>query len=174
MSGQNVTGILIKTDTFMARTAQTLCVSLLALIVITITASVFTRWVIFYPLNFADALAKYLLMWMAFLGMGLAIRSGDHIAMDMLMNKFQGRARTLVVLLINVLVSAFLLVIAYYGFQNANNGRDMHDPFVFGVSMMVPYLSVPVGAVYALIQINVTTAIHLLDDGKNEGGGDAR
>ena len=46
---------------------RALCVTLLALIVIAISAAVLARFVIFTPLNFADPLSKYLMQWMAYI-----------------------------------------------------------------------------------------------------------
>ncbi|MFD0959911.1 TRAP transporter small permease [Paenibacillus chungangensis] len=155
MNKAHIARVVMKADHVLFKTVQVITVLLLAGIVLTISASVFTRWIIFYPLNFADALAKYMLMWMAFLGMGLALRSGEHIAVDMLVTKLKGAARKFVQGCIHVLLSVFLLIIAYYGFQYAMDGRDSYDPFVFGISMMIPYLSVSVGAIYACIQINL-------------------
>lgn len=163
MSRQQTAGVLRKVDAALARTIQGLTVVLLGIIILTVTTAVITRWIIFYPLNFADPLSKYLLMWIAFLGAGLVFRTGEHIAVDMLKNKFKGRSEKVLLVALNVLTSIFLAVVIYYGFQFAWKGRTSHDPFVFGISMMIPYLSVPVGALYALIQVNLTTIIHLLD-----------
>lgn len=170
MSRQQTAGVLRKVDAALARTIQGLTVVLLGIIILTVTTAVITRWIIFYPLNFADPLSKYLLMWIAFLGTGLVFRTGEHIAVDMLKNKFKGRSEKVLLVVLNVLTSVFLAVVIYFGFQFAWNGRTSHDPFVFGISMMIPYLSVPVGALYALIQVNLTTIIHLLD-GESDGEG---
>jgi TRAP-type C4-dicarboxylate transport system permease small subunit len=136
---------------------------LLAAIVGTVSVSVFTRFVIFFPLNFADALAKYLMMWMVFLGLGLALRAGEHITVEFLANRLRGNGKSAMLALVTLLVSIFLMIVAYYGFRNAWNGRDVHDPLVFGISMMVPYLSVPVGACYGLMQLNLSLSIDILE-----------
>ena len=145
---------------------EVLSAGLLVAIVGTVSVSVFTRFVIFFPLNFADALAKYLMMWMAFLGLGLALRAGEHITVDFLANRLRGKARSKLLLLATLLISVFLVLVAYYGFLNAWNGRDVHDPLVFGISMMVPYLSVPAGACYGLVQLNLSLAIQILESRK--------
>ena len=163
MGNQQTARVLRRGDAALARTVQALTVLLLGIIILTVSISVITRWLIFYPLNFADPLSKYLLMWVSFLGAGLVFRTGEHIAVDMLKNKFKGRSERVLLVLLDVLTSIFLAAVIYYGFQFAWKGRTSHDPFVFGISMMIPYLSVPVGALYALIQVNLTTFIQLLD-----------
>ncbi len=161
MSKQAKLETLKRIDQALSKTVQNICIALLVAIVATVSIAVFTRFVIFYPLNFSDALAKYMMMWMAFLGSGLAIRAGEHIAVDMFVSKIKGSSKKKLLIIMNILVSIFLIAVTYYGFQNAWNGKDSHDPFVFGISMMIPYLSVPVGALYALIQMNLTTLIRL-------------
>jgi len=148
-------------DHWLALVVRLICVLLLGGIVITISASVFSRFVIFNPLNFADAMAKYMMQWMAFLGVGLAIRSGEHVLVDMLVGQFSTKAARVMLVVINVLVSILFATIAYYGTLNALSALNSRDPFVFGISMATPYFSVPVGAVYALVQSNITTWLNL-------------
>src|SRR5699024_5070854 len=122
---------LKKVDRILGSFIQIACVALLGVIVLTITTSILTRFVFFNPLKFADALAKYLMIWLAFLGSGLAIRAGEHVVVDMFINSLSDKARKVVILLINIVVSIFLIVIIYNGIDFAMSGFGSHDPFVF-------------------------------------------
>ncbi|MDG2295136.1 MAG: TRAP transporter small permease [Paracoccaceae bacterium] len=151
------TATIEKLDKKLARIVEVTCVVLLAVIVTTICISVFTRFVIFYPLNFADAMAKYLMQWMAFLGVGLAIRSGEHVLVDMFPNSLNARHRLNLYVFTNILLMGLFAAIVYFGSIYAMSGWKSQDIFVFGVSMAVPYFSVPVGGGYALIAIFFAT-----------------
>ncbi len=140
---------------------RALCVTLLALIVIAISAAVLARFVIFTPLNFADPLSKYLMQWMAFLGLGMAMYRAEHVVVSAFSDLLSVRARRVLGLIICGLVAVLFLVILIYGWQYAVSGRNSSDPFVFGVPMIIPYLSVPVGALYALIQSLLTAGLIL-------------
>ncbi|MCB1122245.1 MAG: TRAP transporter small permease [Verrucomicrobiae bacterium] len=140
-------------DALLARCMEGLCVGLLGLMVLTTTASILTRFVFFHPLNFADPLAKYLMMWCAFLGLGLALRKGEHIAVELLRDRLKGMPALALEYLIDGLIFLFLGAAVYYGLGYARSGLGSHDPFVFGISMAVPYLSVPVGAGVAILQL---------------------
>ncbi|OZU88024.1 hypothetical protein CIL03_12870 [Virgibacillus indicus] len=153
---------LKKVDNVLGKTVQILCVALLAIIVLTISISITTRFVFFNPLNFADALAKYLMIWMCFLGSGLAIRAGEHIVVEMFRDSLTEKGRKKLIVFIDIVVSVFLIIVIYNGFIFAFSGLGSHDPFVFGISMIIPYLSVPIGFIYMLIQLNITTALSLL------------
>lgn len=159
--------ILKRIDSILGKTVQILSVVILAIIIITISVSITTRFVFFNPLNFADALAKYLMIWMCFLGSGLAIRSGEHIIVDLFSNSLSEKASKRLMVFINVIVSVFLILVIYQGMSFALSGLGSHDPFVFGISMIIPYLSVPVGFAYMLVQLNITTILSLISTNPN-------
>ncbi|MDA0350397.1 MAG: TRAP transporter small permease [Verrucomicrobia bacterium] len=148
-------------DVALAQWVERVCVILLGLMVLTTTASIVTRFVIFNPLNFADPLAKYLMMWCAFLGVGLALRKAEHIAVEMLRDRLKGTPLILLEHLVDGVIFVFLGAVVFYGFGYALSGRESHDPFVFGVSMTIPYLSVPIGAGVALFQLALSSAIRV-------------
>ena len=146
---------------------RAVCVALLALIVISISAAVLARFVIFTPLNFADPLSKYLMQWMAFLGLGMAMCRAEHVVVSAFSDLLPPRIRRGLALFICGLVAALFLVILIYGWQYAMSGRNSSDPFVFGVPMIVPYLSVSAGALYALVQSLLTAGI-IMTSSENE------
>jgi TRAP-type C4-dicarboxylate transport system permease small subunit len=160
---ESLQNLLKRWDKRLSFSVEVLCVVLLAAIVATVSISVFTRFVVFYPLNFADALTKYLLMWVVFLGVGLALREGEHIAVDILVYRLRGAPKAALTTTVTLFISLFLGIVAYFGFRNAWQGRELHDPLVFGVSMMVPYLAVPVGACNAIVQLNLAVWIDILE-----------
>lgn len=140
---------------------RAICISLLGLIVIAISAAVFARFIIFTPLNFADPLSKYLMQWLAFLGMGLAMRRGEHVLVSALADHLPQKARRMLAVAISLAVAGLFTVILIYGWKYALSGLTSSDPFVFGVPMIIPYLSVPVGALYAVVQALLTLGITL-------------
>jgi TRAP-type C4-dicarboxylate transport system permease small subunit len=169
-SKARILGFLQRLDILLSKSVEMICVGLLLVIVITVSVSIFTRFIVFQPLNFADPLAKYLMIWMVFLAAGLAIREGEHIAVDLLRSHLRGTSKSVLLILSNSAVAIFLGVVIYYGILNAWSGRHSEDPFVFGVSMMIPYLSVPVGATYALVQLLLSLSLQLLGNAENGPG----
>lgn len=157
---------LTRTEQVLHRIVRAICLALLAAIVLTISASVTARFLIFTPLNFADPMSKYMMQWMAFLGVGLAIRSGEHVLVDMGVRACPPRTRRAIRLIMAILTMVLFAVILRYGLVNAWSARTSTDPFVFGIPMIYPYLSVPVGAAYALIETFLLTAIALTSGGK--------
>ena len=82
--------------------------------------------------------------------------------------RFPANLKNFMAMLSAVLVSIFLIVISYYGYFFSWMMRDCStDPLVFGISMMIPYLSVPVGATYSLLQLWLTVFIIMMSQKKS-------
>src|SRR5699024_7005624 len=162
MDNKKLIDSLTRVDQTVSKSVEVICVVLLAATVITISISVFTRFVMFNPLNFANPLAKYLMIWLAFLVSGIAFRYWEHIAVDMFTDKLQGNSKKILLIVIDVLVSVFLIVLIYYGFIFARSGLGSANPLVFNLSMLIPYLSVPVSFIYIIFQLNITTFLTIL------------
>ena len=166
MTKEKVVHFLDKIDHFLISFIKLICAILLIAMVATISVSVFTRFVIFSPINFADALTKYLMIWLAFLGSGLSLRYREHIALVMILEKLTEKQRNKLLVMIDVAVSIFLIVIIYYGTIFSLGGLTSTDPLVFGIKMIYIYLAVPVGALYALIHLNILTIKTILVGGE--------
>lgn len=150
------------------RAVMSVCVTLLGIIVLTITAAITARFIFFTPLNFADPLSKYLMQWMAFLGIGLAIKRGEHVLVELAARRLFGRARLMLSLAVSLSVIVLFFLVFWYGLVNAWSARSSSDPFVFGVPLIYPYLSVPVGAFYALTQAILSIGITLTGPGEEQ------
>src|SRR5699024_3440899 len=133
-------GLIESIDNYLSFVVRIICIILLIALVITVSISIFTRFIVFTPLNFANPLSIYLLMWLTFLCSGLAVKEGEHIYVDLFISKFN-KNRFIIHIIINTLVAIFLSIVVYYGFIYAMTGFNYNDPLVFGISMFIPYLS---------------------------------
>src|SRR5699024_1411321 len=105
-------------------------------ILLTISVSILTRFVFFTPLNFADALAKYLMLWLCVLGSGLAIRSGEHVLVEMFSTKLSGKSKKIWLVFVDIVVSIFFIFIIYNGITFALSVIGFIDPFVSDLSLL--------------------------------------
>jgi TRAP-type C4-dicarboxylate transport system permease small subunit len=138
------------------RAGANFCCLLLVGIVLLTTASVFFRYILSIPLNFADQLSAYALAWICFIGSGVALAHGEHVAVDFFEKRMpvllQKAAYTIYILCF----SLFLIVTIYFGSKYAWGVRGSIDPLLLNMSMMIPYLSVPVGCAYMLLQLKLS------------------
>jgi TRAP-type C4-dicarboxylate transport system permease small subunit len=129
-----------------------LCVFFFSILVIDVIVSVFMRYVLVKPMVFGEQLADYCMIWLAFLSASLAMRVGAHMGLDIFDKHMSERANKIMKMISLLLVVGFLLVMIIWGFKHSYAVRDQHSPVVFGVSMTIPYLSVPIGGIAILIQ----------------------
>jgi TRAP-type transport system small permease protein len=94
-------------DTIVAAVAA----AFVAATAVCICLNVFYRYVLESGLVWADEIPGYFLVWIAFLGAYLAVRSRGHISFDMLMDKLPERPRRLAAVAVNLLVIGFFCLL---------------------------------------------------------------
>lgn len=132
------------------------CCLLLVSIILVTSASVFFRYVLSTPLNFADQLSAYALAWICFIGSGVVLAHGEHVAVDFFEKRMPFWVQKVAYLIYVISFSLFLITIIYYGSIYAWGVRGSIDPLLLNMSMTVPYLSVPVGCAYMLLQLHLS------------------
>ncbi len=109
-----------------------------------------TEWV--------DEATRYLMVWMVFLGLGLALAQGKHIAMGSYLERMGDRPRRLIRRLIDVVGLCFSLYIAWFGADITmlvfNSGQTSPT---LGISNAILYLALPVG--FALLAIRYAASL---------------
>ena len=104
------------------------------------------------PCPWTEEVAKYLLIWMCFLGSPVALRKGEHLMVDLFFNMYPPAMRRWMKLLMTVMVAAFCVYLLYFGMELCLNPMTwkMKSP-----SAQIPrlwvYAALPVGAFFMLI-----------------------
>ena len=130
-----------------------LLIGLLAAMVVIVFANVVMRYVVGTSVIWSEEVARHLMIWMTFVGSGLALRTGAQLGIDTLQNALPARgARVLRVALAAGMLVLFV-VLAWYGVDYALRTR-FQTSAALGVSMIYVYIGMPVGC--ALM------AVHLL------------
>jgi TRAP-type C4-dicarboxylate transport system permease small subunit len=127
-------------------------VAMMAVMVALVFANVLGRYVFNRSFIWAEELSQYLMVWVTFLGAGLALRYGRHVAMDMLQAALPGPlARTLRLCLALVMIG-FLLVVTVLGVRLVAFAWPQETP-AMNISAGIPYLAVPVGSFVFLLHL---------------------
>ena len=85
---------------------------LMLLLAIDIAMQVLFRYVINDSLSWTDEIARLLLVWMTFLGAGLASFRGSHLKLDLLTAGSRPQIRSLVSTVVTLLILGFLTVLS--------------------------------------------------------------
>jgi len=126
--------------------------SLTALMCCVVLLGVFTRYFLNDALPWTEEAARFALLWMAWLGGGLAVRKGAHIAAEFVIDLLPAKPRIAIVLIGQVAVVFFLGICVYYGFVLFQR-VSFQSTVALGVTMQLPYAAVPVGAALMIYHV---------------------
>lgn len=128
--------------------------ALTALMCVIVLTGVFTRYIMNDALPWIEEAARFTLLWMSWLGGGLAVRKGAHIAAEFLIDFLSPKARAIIVFLGQIGVIFFLAICVYYGFGLFQR-VSFQSTVALGVSMQLPYGAVPIGAALMIYHVLV-------------------
>lgn len=121
-----------------------LLIALLAAMVVIVFANVVMRYVLGTSVIWSEEVARHLMIWLTFLGSGLALRTGAQIGIESLQDALpQSAARALRALLAAAMLLLFVLL-AWYGVDYALRTRFQISA-ALNISMMYVYIGMPVG-----------------------------
>jgi TRAP-type C4-dicarboxylate transport system permease small subunit len=106
--------------------------------------NVVCRYVLGFSIIWAEEISQYLMIWIAFLGAGLAMREGRHVALEMLQDRLPLRLARYLRTAIACLIIAFLGVVTVLGFQFVVFVWIQETP-VLNISLGIPSLAIPIG-----------------------------
>lgn len=130
---------------------------------------VVTRYVFRFPLVWSEELLRYSLIWIAFLGGGIAVRKGMLVAVGILADSLPPLSRRVLQLLTLLCSTVFWLILIVYGIHIMGQVQGMKSG-AMELPMPLVYLAVPVGAAIALMNTFVVLAAP--PPPRIEGGGE--
>lgn len=153
---------------------ETILALLMALTSIIVFLQVIMRFVFSNSLTWSEELARYLFIWLIFIGVSYGIKKELHLTVDALDAVFEKKGRIIVSLIANAFILIFLLLMTYYGF-----GIVKHATRVSGaieVSMRVVYLAPVIGFALSIIRLIQNTAkkVKILKNIENEEMGEVK
>lgn len=119
--------------------------------------NVVTRYLFKYSIVWAEELSQFLMVWIVFLGAGLAFREGRHVAVEFFLDRMPARLRGLVRHGIFWGLAAFLVMLAVLGARYAQFAIEQETP-VLNISYAIPYACIPVGACLFLAHLLLVRA----------------
>jgi TRAP-type C4-dicarboxylate transport system permease small subunit len=125
---------------------ESLKIALLVLVsglVITTMLQIVARFILMVSIPWTDELARYLMIWASFVGLGVAYRKKELICVEFFREKLPPHLLKVALLISDLLCSIFAIVIVIYGvklcFQN--------------VGQVSPSMRISFGIIYAIIPI---------------------
>ena len=134
-------------ELYFTNLVRTLCAALLLGIVAVIVWQVVARYVpgLRIP-RWTEEVSLILMVWLSMLGSGLAIRAGEHLAVDVVMRQFPRALQTFMTRAVWLLVAGFGAYLVFYGYELSS--KTFVQTFsATKLPIGVMYLGIPFGGV---------------------------
>lgn len=129
-----------------------LTVAIFTILVICVIWQVFSRYVLGTPSTTTDEIARFLFMWVAFMGAAYTLGQKRHLAIDIVSLWLEGKSLRNVRILVFIIIAAFVSVVMMYG-----GWQLMMDTLQKG--QVTPALRIPMGYVYGAIPFSGATML---------------
>jgi TRAP-type transport system small permease protein len=116
-----------------------------------ILAQVFFRYVLLDPLMWPEDASKYMMVWVAFFGSGIAIREKGHVALTLLATNLPKKYQYFLSLAGLLIILGFLALFVIYGFSQA-----IKNPAIswnIGIQLKWPMLGLPIAGIFMIIHV---------------------
>lgn len=143
---------------------------ILATMSVVVFANVALRYLTNYSLVWAEELARYLMIWMTFLGVGPVLRCGGHVGIDTLHHLLPQRLARLLRIGLALLMIAFFAVMAWQGFDYMERSRFQTTP-AMRISFTYIYAVLPIGFGLLIVHLLLVLRGYVRDHRFAEGDG---
>lgn len=144
---------------FLERITGFFCVICFVIMTLAALFGVFFRYVMKSPFMWTEELARFLLVWMGFVAISIALRQRKHIKIEVLEKITSAGVVKVTNYLVDGFIAVFLAVFLRQGFLLAQNNIMMAA--TMDISMFWIILALPVSAVLAIIQLLLRFIIKL-------------
>ncbi len=128
--------------------------------VLAVFYQVLGRYVFHYKLGVAAETATYSQIWMVLLASGIAMRKNMHVGVDILLRTLKPKVQKVIVTISSIVTIIFLLMALKGTIMLISVGYESTSP-ALGIPMWIPYLSVPIGIIYIILELVILTLTKL-------------
>jgi TRAP-type C4-dicarboxylate transport system permease small subunit len=125
---------------------------MMAVMTTLVFVNVVCRYGFTFSIIWAEEVSQYLMIWIAYLGAGLAMREGRHVALEMLHDRLRPTLSRKIRIVVGGLVLVFLGAVTVLGFQFALFVWNQETP-VLNISLGIPSLAIPIGTLLFAVHL---------------------
>jgi TRAP-type C4-dicarboxylate transport system permease small subunit len=151
-----------KFETYFMAANRWLLIIILAVMSVIIFANVGLRYLTSQSIEWAEEVARHLMIWLTFVGCGPVLRYGGHIAIDNLQDAMPKSLARVLRVIITVLMFAFFAFFLWYGIEYMQRTQYQQTPAT-QISFAYIYASLPVGAAIALVHLMLVAKSYILN-----------
>jgi TRAP-type transport system small permease protein len=127
-------------------------IALMAVMAVLVFANVVSRYLFNYSMIWVEELTRYMMVWVGFIGSGLVLRFGAHVAVDVFQDLLPARAAQTLRASIVVILAATFATMTWLGFRYVAFAWDQETP-VLNWNFGIVYLAIPIGSLLMLAHL---------------------
>tara|TARA_Y100000590_G_scaffold346101_1_gene396195 strand:- start:705 stop:1211 length:507 start_codon:yes stop_codon:yes gene_type:complete len=124
--------------------------------VLSVFYQVLGRYVFHYKLGIAAETATYAQIWMVLLAAGIAMKKNMHVGVDILLRQVPRRYQKFIIVFSCIASIVFLMLALKGTIALIAVGSESTSP-ALGMPMWIPYMSVPIGITYIVLELLILT-----------------
>ncbi|WP_265516825.1 TRAP transporter small permease [Nitratireductor luteus] len=128
-----------------------LVAAMLATMLSLVFANIVSRYFFSVSFGWIEEVSRYLMIWIVFIGAGLAMREGMHVAVTIFVD-LTTRIKPALTWAAFALVFAFFAALAWYGTEYAQFASRQRSAMLH-LPMSMIYLAVPIGSCLAILHL---------------------
>lgn len=137
-------------DNIIGLVGQTLSALCLIVVLVSIFAQVFCRFLLGFSLTWSEEVGRYLLIWISFTGFGVLAKEKMMISIVVVVDLLPAKLKIAAKILADLLSITFMGVVCYYGFLLVEITM-IQLTVVTEIPMGYVYLIIPIGAAFYII-----------------------
>lgn len=138
--------MLAKLELFFLRTNQVSIGVMMGIMFMLVFINVVTRYIFRFSFATTEEISTFLMIWITYIGAGLALREGRLAAIDLFQDMIPPKARRLFRAMLGAIILLFFAILAYYGAKMVQFGWSQ-ETWATQIPRGIPYLAIPIGAV---------------------------
>lgn len=142
--------MLSRVSHWLNRISEVVCCGVLLAMTVTVILQVACRYLLGAALTWSEEFARYGLVWITFLGAGIALKRRAHMGVQAIVEIFSPGARKTVQFFTIFAVMVFLVIATLKGTELALFNMKQYSP-AMGLPMGFVYLAIPLGCLVMVI-----------------------
>lgn len=134
------------------KTVRFLVIIFFIYMVLAVFYQVLGRYIFSYKLGAAAETATFAQIWMILLASGIAMKKNMHVGVDILLRKLNIKTQKIIIAASTIVIMTFLIMVLKGSVQLIMVGLQSTSPAI-SVPMWIPYLSVPIGILYIILEL---------------------
>jgi len=132
------------------------CVWTLALMTAIVFLQVIMRYVFANSLSWSEELARFIFLWLSWIGASYAVKTRDHFRVEMFADMVKGKNRIIFEYVILIIWFVFSLLLVWYGTKLLIFLSDTGQvSAAMDIPMTWPYAAVPVGCLLMCVRLGI-------------------